>query len=161
MRRTENIIIEKLSDSTIGEAKKLIREYLDWIQVDLCFQHVDEELERFPDKYREPDGVFLIAKVGETVAGCVGLKKIGDRTCEMKRLFVRDKYKGQGVGKDLVDAIILEAKRKGYSRMRLDTLKRMDKALALYRKFGFKEIGQYVENPIEDAVFMEKELDQA
>jgi ribosomal protein S18 acetylase RimI-like enzyme len=159
MRRTENIIIEKLSDSTIGEAKKLIREYLDWIQVDLCFQHVDEELERFPDKYREPDGVFLIAKVGETVAGCVGLKKIGDRTCEMKRLFVRDKYKGQGVGKDLVDAIILEAKRKGYSRMRLDTLKRMDKALALYRKFGFKEIGQYVENPIEDAVFMEKELD--
>jgi N-acetylglutamate synthase-like GNAT family acetyltransferase len=92
MRRTENIIIEKLSDSTIGEAKKLIREYLDWIQVDLCFQHVDEELERFPDKYREPDGVFLIAKVGETVAGCVGLKKIGDRTCEMKRLFVRDKY---------------------------------------------------------------------
>ena len=158
MRRAEDFSIEKLSETTIEEAKNLILEYLDWIQVDLCFQHVDEELEHFPDKYREPDGAFFVAKVRNTVAGCVGIKKIADGICEMKRLFVRDEYKGQGVGKHLVDAIILEAKRKGYLCMRLDTLTRMDKALALYRKFGFKEIGQYVENPIEDAVFMEKEL---
>ena len=152
------ITIEKLSDDTVGDAKGLIREYLDWIQVDLCFQHVDEELERFPEKYKEPDGAFFIARDGAKAIGCVGLKKIGDRVCEMKRLFVLDGYKGRGVGTRLVEAIIREGEGKGYSRMRLDTLKRMDKALALYRKFGFKEIGQYVENPIEDAVFLEKAL---
>jgi carbonic anhydrase len=76
----------------------------------------------------------------------------------MKRLFVKDEYKGQGIGKGLADAIVREAKNKGYSRMRLDSLKRMGTAVALYKKLGFKEIGQYVENPIDDAVFLEKEL---
>jgi ribosomal protein S18 acetylase RimI-like enzyme len=152
------IEIEKLSNTTIEGAKGLIREYLDWINVDLYFQHVDEELEHFPDKYKEPEGTFLVALDGALVIGCVGIKKISDGICEMKRLFVKDQYKGRGIGKRLADEIILEAKRKGYSHMRLDSLKRMDKALALYRKLGFKEIGQYVENPIEDAVFMEKEL---
>ncbi|HAP54435.1 MAG TPA: GNAT family N-acetyltransferase [Spirochaetaceae bacterium] len=152
------ITIEKLSEDRVEAAKGLIREYLGWIQVDLCFQHVDEELERFPEKYKEPDGAFFIARDGERAVGCVGLKKLDDRICEMKRLFVLDEYKGRGVGKRLVEAIIREAENKGYLRMRLDTLKRMDKALRLYRTFGFKEIAQYVENPIEDAVFLEKEL---
>ena len=152
------IKIEKLSENTIEEAKGLIREYLDWINVDLGFQHVDEELAHFPEKYREPEGAFLVAREGDKVVGCVGIKKIGDGTCEMKRFFVKDGYKGRGIGKRLVDEIIKEAKCRGYSRMRLDSLKRMDRALILYRKFGFEAIGQYVENPIEDAVFLEKKL---
>lgn len=158
MRMPENIKIEKLSDATVEGAKGLIRKYLDWIQIDLCFQHIEEELEHFPDKYREPEGAFLVARDGEAVVGCVGLKKIGEGICEMKRLFVKDEYKGQGIGKGLADAIVREARNKGYSRMRLDSLKRMGTAVALYKKLGFKEIGQYVENPIDDAVFLEKEL---
>lgn len=158
MRMPENIKIEKLSDATVEGTKGLIRKYLDWIQIDLCFQHIEEELEHFPDKYREPEGAFLVARDGEAVVGCVGLKKIGEGICEMKRLFVKDEYKGQGIGKGLADAIVREAKNKGYSRMRLDSLKRMGTAVALYKKLGFKEIGQYVENPIDDAVFLEKEL---
>jgi GNAT superfamily N-acetyltransferase len=152
------ITIEKLSEDRVEAAKGLIRKYLDWIEVDLCFQHVEEEMERFPEKYKEPDGAFFVAMDGERAVGCVGLKKIGDRICEMKRLFVLDDYKGRGIGKKLVEAILREAENKGYSRMRLDTLRRMDKAFTLYRNFGFREIGQYVENPIEDAVFLEKVL---
>ncbi len=76
----------------------------------------------------------------------------------MERLFVKNEYKGQGIGKRLIEAIIKEARLRGYKRMRLDTLAKMKKAQLLYRKFGFYEIEKYVENPIEGTAFMEKRL---
>lgn len=154
----KKIRFEKLTEEDIGQTKSLIREYLRWIDIDLCFQNIEEEMEHFPIKYSEPEGAFYVAKDGNRVVGCVGIKKIGKDTCEMKRLFVNDEYKGLGIGKRLIEIIIEEAKEKRYAKMRLDTLKRMDRAYKIYKAFGFKEIKQYVENPIEDAIFMEKTL---
>jgi ribosomal protein S18 acetylase RimI-like enzyme len=150
--------IEKLAQADIAATKALIEEYIGWTGLDLCFQGIDEEMETFPSKYREPEGAFLVAKEGGRVVGCVGMKKIEENVCEMKRLYVKDSHKGMGIGKALAEGIIDEAEKSGYHKMRLDTLKRMDRALCMYRAFGFHEIDQYVENPIEDAVFMEKEL---
>ncbi len=153
-----NISITKISRSDVQETKELIKEYLKWIDNDLSFQQVDEELAGFPKKYEEPDGSFFIAKDGKNVIGCIGLKKIQSGICEMKRLFVKDEYKGRGLGKELIKTLIEEAKKKGYSKMRLDTLSKMKSAQRLYKEFGFYEIEQYVVNPIEGAVFMEKIL---
>lgn len=152
------IQIEKLQTSDIEATKALIVEYLRWMREDLSFQHVEKELATFPDIYKEPEGTFLVAKDGDIVIGCVGIKKIEDSVCEMKRLYVKDDYKGEGIGRALVENILSEARKKGYQKIRLDTLKRMERALGLYEKYGFYYIGQYVENPIEDALFMEKTL---
>lgn len=152
------IQIEKLQTSDIEATKALIVEYLRWMREDLSFQHVEKELATFPDIYKEPEGTFLVAKDGDIVIGCVGIKKIEDSVCEMKRLYVKDDYKGEGIGRALVENILSEARKKGYQKIRLDTLKRMERALGLYEKYGFYYIGQYVENPIEDALFMEKIL---
>ena len=79
--------------------------------------------------------------------------------CEIKRLFVRPAYRGKHLGKILVESIIDEARKLGYTHMRLDTLPgRMDKAIALYQSIGFVEIGPYCENPVEGAKFMELDL---
>jgi ribosomal protein S18 acetylase RimI-like enzyme len=129
-----------------------------WLGIDLSFQNIDEELADFPGKYREPEGVFLVAKEGHTVVGCVGLRRIEPGICEMKRLFVVDSCKGRGLGDALVREIIRYARNKGYAKMRLDTLSTMDAAQRLYRRHGFVEIPRYTVNPLPGAIFMEKDL---
>ena len=150
--------ITKIKQSDIENTKELIKEYLTWIENDLSFQQIDKELATFPEKYEEPGGSFFIAKDGDTIVGCIGLRKIQNEVCEMKRLYIKDKYKGIGLGKELIITIIEEAKKKGYRKMRLDTLPKMKAALKLYKEFGFYQIEQYIENPIDGAVFMEKIL---
>ncbi|MFH2114690.1 MAG: GNAT family N-acetyltransferase [Spirochaetota bacterium] len=153
--------IVNLSLQDIDAAKAVIQQYLAWLDLDLSFQHIDEELADFPGKYRGPDGAFLVAKAGDRVVGCVGLRMMDSQICEMKRLFVLDSHKGKGIGDALIHEIIIQARHLGYRRMRLDTLSIMSKAQSLYRRHGFVEIEQYTENPLPGAVFMEKDLGQA
>jgi ribosomal protein S18 acetylase RimI-like enzyme len=155
----KNIVYKKLeTEIEIIKAKELIIEYIKWLNQDLSFQNIDDELMNFPQKYKEPDGAFIIAKDNDNIVGCVGLKKLDESICEMKRLFVNDKYKGKGIGKKLVEIIIEEAKNKSYEKMRLDTLRTMKNALKIYYKNNFYEIEPYYDNPNNDVVYIEKIL---
>jgi ribosomal protein S18 acetylase RimI-like enzyme len=155
----DNIVYKKLeTDKEISLAKGLVLEYIKWLNADLAFQNVDDELKNFPKKYKSPDGEFIIAKENEKVIGCVAIKKLDDKTCEMKRLFVKDEYKMKGVGKKLVEKIIEESRIKKYERMRLDTLNTMEAALNIYYKNGFCEIEPYYNNPHNEVVYLEKIL---
>ncbi|MHB9005037.1 MAG: GNAT family N-acetyltransferase [Coriobacteriia bacterium] len=136
----------------------LIREYVASMGLDLSFQGLEEELKTLPGKYAQPQGALIVAEVDGALCGCVALRKIGDGVCEMKRLFVKDAYKGKGIGKELVRRIIEEGRVKGYHTMRLDTLSTMKSALKLYGAFGFRETEAYVYNPIEGAIYLEKPL---
>ena len=146
------------TDEEIIKTKELIGEYIKWLNQDLSYQDIDEELQKFPEKYREPFGTFIIAKVNENVIGCVGLKKLDDKICEMKRLYVHDNYKGKGIGKKLTELIIQEAKTKNYEKMRLDTFNIMEVALKIYYENGFQKINSYYNNPNEGVIYLEKIL---
>jgi len=100
----------------------------------------------------------LLAEHDDLPAGCVGLRKMDDRRCEMKRLYVKPENKGAGLGRALSQKIIKIAKELGYSFMRLDTLDRLTEAMYLYKTLGFKRIAPYYENPIAGAVYLELEL---
>ena len=152
-------IIRAHSADHIERARELFREYEAWLEVDLCFQNFEKELAELPGKYAPPDGRLLLAVENGKIAGCVALRKIGNGICEIKRLFLRPQFRGKGLGRQLAEQIISEAKQIGYERMRLDTLPpKMNDAIALYRSLGFKEIEPYYNNPVPGAKFMELDL---
>lgn len=139
-------------------AIEITKDYIEWLNMDLAFQNVDAELKEFPSMYARPDGAFLLAWLDNALAGGVGLRRLAPGICEMKRLFVYDRFRGKGVGRRLCAAVIEEAKQLGYKKMRLDTLGRMTAAIRLYESFGFKEIEPYRFNPDPTARYMELRL---
>jgi ribosomal protein S18 acetylase RimI-like enzyme len=148
--------VKAQSQRDVEHARELFKEYEAWLGINLCFQNFAKELAELPGEYVPPDGRLLLAVENKKVAGCIALRKIGDGICEMKRLFVRPDFRGQGLGRRLIDAVIREAREIRYERMRLDTLPgKMDQAIALYRSLGFKEIEPYYQNPVPGAKFME------
>lgn len=124
----------------------LLREYADAVGVDLSFQDFDSEV-------ADPLGFYELVLLAEE--GCVALRRIDERTCEMKRLYVRPEARGSGLGRRLAEAVIAEARGRGYERMLLDTLPTMGAAQALYRLLGFRETEPYRHNPVPGAAFME------
>ncbi len=146
------------SEEDLGYVRELISEYVASLDFDLRFQHFDEEFAELPGEYAPPYGRLLLAMYETEIAGCVALRKIADDICEMKRLYVRPKFRGKGIGKSLAKAIIQEARKTGYTHMRLDTVPSMREAIALYRSLGFKEIEPYRHNPVDGATYMELSL---
>lgn len=142
----------------MDEVKAIFLEYAASLDIDLCFQNFQQELDTLPGKYSPPEGAIILAKSGDKAAGCVALRKIDGDICEMKRLFVRDAYKKMGIGRRLVSLVLDEARELGYRYIRLDTLSTMKKAIELYTKFGFYDIEPYIYNPIEGARYMELDL---
>lgn len=152
-------IFQATTGEHINAARTLFEEYAESLGFSLCFQNFDQELTNLPGYYAPPDGRLLLAVENDQLAGCIALRKLSDGVCEMKRLFVRPACRATGLGRVLAASIIDEARKLGYTHMRLDTIPgKMDKAIALYQSIGFVEIEPYCENPVEGAKFMELKL---
>jgi GNAT superfamily N-acetyltransferase len=159
------LIKEALADPEISQARTLIQEYAMTPGVEACMQDFEREIASLPGLYGRPTGRLLLAVshdpagVDEPI-GCVGLRKLEKSICEMKRLYVRPGFRKEGVGQVLVENLIEDARAIGYAKMRLDTLPIMHEAHALYRRFGFVEIGAYLKNPTPNALCFELALSQ-
>jgi len=147
------------------EIKLLFSEYTDiLIEGDASFkkyleiQNYDDELEHLEKKYGLPYGRLYLAYYNDEVAGCIGLKKINGKKCEMKRLYVRPKFRGKQIGEKLIEKIIKDAKEIGYSFMLLDTLPFLKSAINLYKKYGFYEITSYNNSPMNTSIYMKLDL---
>ena len=152
-------IINAETDTELAEARDLFREYETSLQLDLCFQGFEEELRSLPGKYALPDGRLLLAYHDEKLVGCVALRKLEDGIGEMKRLFVRDEFRGHKVGITLIERLLADAREIGYKTLRLDTHPpKMGKAMKLYESLGFLPVAPYYDNPNDDVLFMELAL---
>ncbi len=140
------------------EVKNLFREYEEFLGCDLCFQDFNEELANLPGEYAPPSGALLVAVDGNSIAGCVALRRQDESYCEMKRLFVRSGSRGTGLGKQLAVLAVEKARELGYSRMRLDTLDRLQAAMKLYESMGFRRIEPYYPNPLDGVGYWELDL---
>lgn len=144
-------------------ARAIFREYASTLSVDLDFQDFQTELVHLPGDYAPPRGALLLARVAGALAGCCALRPMDSsdypNAAEMKRLFVRKASRGFGLGRQLTEAILDEARRAGYSSVLLDTLDEMESARALYEDLGFEEIPPYYHNPHAGAHYLKVDLD--
>lgn len=137
-----NMLIE--GDSTFEEYLKL--------------QNYDDELKHLESKYGLPFGRLYLAYYDNQLAGCIGLKMIDDKNCEMKRLFVKPEFRGKHIGNKLVQAIIEDAKAIKYEYMFLDTLPFLNSAIRMYKEIGFYEIDSYNNSPMDTSIYMKLDL---
>jgi putative acetyltransferase len=140
----------------------LIKEYMAFLQEDLCFQSVDAELNNLPAMYSGGTGSLLLCQANDgQYAGMVAIRPKGEGICEMKRLYVRPAFQGHGIGRTLSEMIIERAQVLGYQTMVLDTLERLHPALKLYTGLGFERTSAYYQNPLNGVVYMSKQLTAA
>ena len=151
-------IREVRSSSDVADTRVLFLEYAAGLGVSLEFQGFAEELRTLPAPYAAPGGVLFVAYSEGELAGCVGVRRLADETCELKRLFVRPFYRSQGVGRALTERAISWARDAGYQTMRLDTMPSMQAARRLYAELGFREVPAYRHNPVPGTSFLELSL---
>lgn len=152
---------------------QLFNEYAQELNVDLCFQSFETEIENPLKKYGPPSGCLLLAYWNHQPVGCVALTDIThtntshapesnaihtEKTCEMKRLFVQPAFRKHKIGDVLVQSIIEQAKALQYVVIKLDTLERLQPAVRLYLKHGFVVTNAYYKNPLPEVVYMQLNL---
>jgi GNAT superfamily N-acetyltransferase len=151
-------IVQAVSKDDWREARRLIEEYAASLNVDLCFQGIDHELEHLPEEYGPPAGAFLLAVEGGVNLGCVGLRRVADGVAEMKGLYAVPASRGKGVGRRLAEGIVAAGRQLGYARIVLDTLPTMKEAQRLYASLGFRPTSAYRFNPIQGTAYLQLEL---
>src|SRR5689334_10559390 len=143
-----------------ADVEALFREYVASLSEDISFQNVSDELASLPGKYARPTGVVLIARDATRAAGAIAYRMVEPGVCEMKRLYVRPAFRGTGLGRELANELIEDARAKGYRTMLLDTLASMSAARALYRDLGFAPVAPYYDNPLPGVMYLALELSE-
>jgi ribosomal protein S18 acetylase RimI-like enzyme len=164
---------EVATDDDVAAVAVLVGEYSSWVRevllrnfgITVDYGAGTEALFTELATVLKPPGRLYLATLNGTGVGTVGLKHIHHTVAELKRMYVLPSARGRGVGRRLMERILLDAKAGGYAVVRLETMNWMIDALALYRRFGFREIQSYGAREFEDvravdelAVFMELAL---
>lgn len=137
---------------------QLIKEYTQELQRNLDFQDIAQEYNDLSQKYLPPHGHLIVAYDQNKAIGCVAIHRHSQTRCEMKRLFVKKEYRHLKIGYQLISKIISLAQKDGYQEMVLDTILPLQNAIHLYHYFGFYEIDAYYDNPMDDVIYMKKDL---
>ena len=167
-----DIHIFQFKESDLGAIRLILTEYMTFIanemikhpwKFNLDIEYgVDFTMNNL-DKFAEPDGRLLLVEVDGEIAGAISLRKIREDAGEIKRMYVKPKFRGKKLGNLMVEKVISISEENGFTKLFLDTAIFMSSAVSLYKKFGFKEIDSYPECIVakelwEKWIFMMKEL---
>ena len=156
-RKDPNLIVVKGSKEH-NIARKLVQEYAESLDFSLNFQNIDKELKDLNRVYGAPFGLIIMAKVDDEFVGVACMRDLGNFVSEIRRMYVKPNFRGQGLGRKILNKLVYEAKRLNVRHLRLDTVPDMKRAMHLFVSKGFYEIEDYGSNPLEGVRFMELKL---
>ncbi|MEO5891712.1 MAG: GNAT family N-acetyltransferase [Ferruginibacter sp.] len=147
------------TDHDYAAARSLFEAYANSININLDFQHFDDELDGLKKMYAKPVGGIILAKNEEdSMIGCVAIRRVNDATGELKRMYIQPGNQNKGIGKKLLEKAFELARSCNYKIIKLDTLNTMLPAIHLYKNAGFYETPAYYYNPVPGAIYFEKVL---
>ena len=167
-----DIQIFQYKKSHLEDIRVILNEYLSFISKELIkppwnfnldIEHEVNFTMNNLDKFAEPDGRLLLVEVDGEIAATISLRKIREDAGEIKRMYVKPKFRGKKLGNLMVEKVISISEENGFSKLFLDTSSFMSSAVYLYKKYGFKEIDSYPECIVskelwDNWIFMMKEL---
>lgn len=154
----------------IGAVRRLMREYRTWLATDRSVVRVpgpgleggltrlNAEIDGLPGRYGPPGGVLLLARACGRDVGCAGVRTFAPGVAELKRVYVRPRFRAHGLGRLLTVRALEWARSRGFERLVLDSLPGMRSAIRLYRSLGFRPTGAYWPHPAAEALFFSFEL---
>lgn len=148
MTTSNTRIVSVVDDTQVEMSKVLVWEFFDFLRgrypdmiktIDTYLQEQDVagELDRFTELFFEPKGQCLLAYADGEAAGIVMLKRVGEKDCELNRMYVRENARGLGLGRQLCNVLVQNAREMGFDTFYLDALYRHHEALPLYESIGF------------------------
>lgn len=149
-------LAESLGD--VAVVQQLWREYWDSIGLPKDFQGFSEEVRGLPGVYGAEGGVLLLATHNDKPAGTIALRRLDLVSGEVKRLYLRPEFRGYGLGRRLLEAVIKRATSLQYKYLYADTMPNMTEALSLYRRVGFDKVNSYSNTPTPGAIYLKLEL---
>jgi GNAT superfamily N-acetyltransferase len=135
---------------------------------------LEAEAASLPGRYSLPHGEMLLARLTPPAEskpiGWIGLRPFPELSepraqirytdvCEAKRLFILEEYRGLGIGRALVQAVVKAAKEKGFKEMRISVEKKLGWEIEMYKRWGFADIEKYFESVVPDLVYLALEIE--
>ena len=99
----------------------------------------DKDLDSIEESYFSNNGFFGVLEIENVIVATVGLHKVNENTCELRKMYSLPSQRGKGLGKSIMEFALSKAKELGYSRVILETASPLKEAIGLYKKYGFKE----------------------
>jgi ribosomal protein S18 acetylase RimI-like enzyme len=100
-------------------------------------QTTDQDLTDIEGNYWNQGGAFFVLLKGREVIGTVALHRESDQTCELCRMYLLPQYRGQGLGRRMLEHLLREARERGFAEVRLKTASVLIEAISLYKRAGF------------------------
>jgi GNAT superfamily N-acetyltransferase len=141
-------------DTTTAAAHRLIGEYLSWVAGMAAEHHglvFDTEAMLASDigdrsKFYAPNGRFYLLRDAQAFIGVGALQRVDATTVEIQRMYVQPPSRGRGAARLLLDRLLDDARAIGRDVVRLESLKSLAPAHALYRSVGFVEVPPHDDN---------------
>lgn len=99
----------------------------------------DKDLDSIEESYFSNNGFFGVIEIDSSIVATVGLHRVDQNTCELRKMYALPSQRGKGLGKSIIEFALSKAKELGYNRVILETASPLKEAIGLYKKYGFKE----------------------
>jgi putative acetyltransferase len=146
------------SPGDLAIVRQLWREYWESLGLPMDFQGFGVELQGLPGVYGAEGGALLLAFYLGEPAGTIAMRRLDGTSGEVKRLYLRPRFRGHGLGRRLLQAMIEQASAVPYDYLHADTLPSMMEALSLYQRVGFQRVEAYSNAPTPGAIYLKLKL---